>query len=138
MVEVNTIKRVKKHQEVDMYGVKPRLAVFCCLAFLGIIVGSCAKDRTIGPRGSWHVSGRVTDSVTGQPIDSAYMIPGDTSDFDGTGVYSNGDGFYNIELPILIRDVTARKEGYLPQMRGFHDLQPDNTVSDLDFRLKPK
>ena len=127
-----------------MIGVKPRLAVFCCLAIIGIIAGSCAKDRVTGPRGSWDVSGTATDSITGVPIDSVHMIFGDTSIlrdtsmWDGVGVYTDSNGHYRIEVPVPVRSIVAIRVGYQPGMREFSIFQSGHTIIDLDFKLKPE
>ncbi|MCD6249006.1 MAG: hypothetical protein J7J98_01580 [candidate division Zixibacteria bacterium] len=61
-----------------MGGVKPRLAVLCCLAFLGVIAGSCHIGGDDGEK--WLVvTGTVTDSATGLPIALASMSWGDTA-----------------------------------------------------------
>ena len=119
-----------------MRTVGTRIVLWVSGTLPSIAVGECDKENTLGERGEWHVSGVVTDSLTGEPIDSVLVTIGDSSDSGGAAVYTNSSGYYRIDVPILICDVTGSKNGYRPQTRGFYEFQPDNIVSGVDFELQ--
>ena len=119
---------------MDKLSLPPRrlltvVALSVCMYALG---ASCFKDKTIYEH-SGYVSGTVTDSLSGQPLDSARITWGDTVGRISSLTDSNGT--YVIQVPVPHPTVFARKEGYLTKwlevsVTGTH-------TSGVDFQLTP-
>lgn len=120
-----------------MVGVKPRLAVFCWLALLGMIAGSCNTGGNDGEK--WFVvTGTVTDSATGLPIASASLSWGDTA--PGTPVsLTDSSGQYRLQTPLSANTVYARKTGYEGRQRTIPAGRAGgSTLASFDFILQPE
>jgi hypothetical protein len=92
---------------------------------------SCITDS-----GDWgsSLSGMVTDSVTGMPIESAMVYAGDTTTghpvaTDSTGSYGWADFGYGPTV------VFVKKAGYATSIRTFEKWRSEK--KGVDFRLAP-
>ena len=109
-----------------------RLLLLAVMAACMLVIGPSCKDKTIYEH-SGYVSGTVTDSLSGQPLDSARITWGDTVGRISSLTDSNGT--YVIQVPVPHPTVFARKEGYLTKwlevsVTGTH-------TSGVDFQLTP-
>ena len=75
-----------------------------------------------------RISGKVTDSQTGQPLPGATVIIVGT----GTGVVTDPDGLYSINVPSQEDSVQASYVGYRSRTI------PVNSQSTIDFSLVPE
>ena len=120
-----------------MTTIKSRLIVFCCLAVIGIVVGSCDIGGDDGEK--WFVvTGTVIDSSTGLPIAKVSMSWGDTA--PGTPVsLTDSSGQYRLQTPQSASTVYAKKEGYRSHARGIPSgITGGTTLWNIDFELQPE
>ncbi len=104
-----------------------------CLCFLAF--QSCSEKPTDRGFRSAFVTGSVTDSLSGSPIDSAIISLADTLFFRDS-IYTDTSGFYLdfAGAQGLYRPVYCRKTGYQPQKK-IVDLVRDTTK--VDFNMSP-
>jgi len=82
------------------------------------------------------IRGRVTDSVTGEPVDSAIINLMDTTTVP---VFSDSLGeYYALRMGLGLNLVFCRKEGYQSQSRVVSSSEDHATVTGVDFRLSPQ
>lgn len=84
------------------------------------------------------IRGVVTDSVTGEPIDSAVLQIGDT--LSQYRFYSDTLGSYGIfaGLGYGTYHVFCRKEGYHMETRVVRSWKDNTMITGIDFRLAPR
>ena len=81
------------------------------------------------------VTGTVTDSISGQPLDSVLVSWGDTL-VQELGAFSDSLGRYMLSAPVYGRIIWARKDGYASKGREIVGVNPDLTLTNFDFELK--
>ena len=111
------------------------LLVGLCLVW---ILLSCGEDDiTLGHK-AYKVSGTVSDSITGLPIDSAKITPNDTF-YDTSDVvepwWTDSAGLYAIPTERSTITIFVRKEGYYTKFQCLENVRSD--TSGVDFQLVP-
>lgn len=109
-----------------------RLLLLAVVAWCTFLLGASCEDKTIYEH-TWQISGTVTDTLTGQPLDSARITWGDT--VSDVHVLTNTDGTYEFGVPMNRPTLFARKEGYLTKSVELR-LTREYT-SGMDFELTP-
>ncbi len=94
---------------------------FLCIGILAILGwgGIVACDHEIGER-AYIVSGIISDSLGGTPVDSAIVSWDDT--INAPQVHSDATGFYAIQIPAGSHELFVRKIGYQTNRRDLGSL----------------
>ncbi len=111
-----------------------RVALCVLIACFTTGIGSGCHDDPPYRQGLFRISGTVTDSLTGSPIDSAKIVRFYNS--PGREFFSDSTGFYEVTVtegyaPTLI----VSKSGYVTMERAFEALRQDHV--GVDFELVP-
>jgi hypothetical protein len=105
-----------------------RLALVLLVCIL--LFGSCGIDDP-----AVTISGVVTDSTSGLPIDSAIIQDGDT--ISSHPFYTDTLGRYNLFAGLGYRtfQVFCRKTGYQTKSRAVRSSKDNVTITGVDFQL---
>ncbi len=119
-----------------MNSVGRRLIVLCVAVLAVHLVHSCQKVTDIADVIT-EISGIVTDSSTGQPIDSARIVLKDTA--GSYGIYTDTLGAYSLGfigggLRIL---VYAQKDGYATGWKEVDLSKLGWYITGVDYQLVP-
>jgi hypothetical protein len=90
-------------------------------------------DITAEPSGI--ITGRVTDSLTGDPIDSAYVQAYDTFGFGSNFTDSNGDYIIDEGLGTGTYNVTVSETGYATQTISGVSVTENVVTANIDFQM---
>ena len=112
--------------------VNPKMIFIAYLSVLSVVFALSCEDDS---EKAFDVSGRVTDSVTTFPIDSALVSWGDTLEPE-RNVYTDSNGSYILGVPQGTHIIYARKVGYKTKGREIKIINSD--VHNFDFELLPE
>ncbi len=109
-----------------------RVAQFILIACFTLVVGNgCHDDPPYHPD-LFRISGTITDSLTGNPIDSAWVTNEPTS--PEQLYFTDSLGGYEVHALEGVRaELRVGKEGYVTKERTFEPLRGD--LGGIDFKL---
>jgi len=109
--------------------------VLIFIIFIGVISFFCCNDKSLLDPVT-VVSGIVTDSITGEPIDSAILCYNDTIECISY-VYSDSAGYYYFSQGWGYIDMTlfCSKEGYYSKSVSINSTKFKHIFENINFEL---